>query len=460
MAGVRFKRSRTLRLTLATLSVLAAGAGCAERLPTATQSHTSTSAASDAKLQSGDLSLDGAFATVGQKVPSFSGAYFDADGVLAIRVTNLSDSSAASAAVQVMLNDRTNNDPKRAGNEGSASSLAPKGVRFELAQTEFTRLYELKSRIRARAFDSDEVTFLDLDEKRGLIVLGVTSLDASEKIIAALGLDPDDAKLTTTELANKLIPTQAVNLNGRRRPLAGGFQTGPIGCPLTVSVRRGTLQQVLTAAHCTATTFGVDYVQISQGTSQPGFGYEFADPPVYACGTYFQPRSCRRSDASSFDASNVDLDPNLGETVGWIPGLIARTTYSSNGSTQTTGSIVPDQNSPIWTVTTEVTYPIGGETLHKLGNVTGWTYGAIYKTCVDNNVGYASPVGNVRIVCSDWAAMYNQLGDSGGPVFKPLDYGASTAAFYGIVFAKDGVNGVVFSNLTQMRQDLGPISLF
>jgi hypothetical protein len=56
--------------------------------------------------------------------------------------------------------------------------------------------------------------------------------------------------------------------------------------------------------------------------------------------------------------------------------------------------------------------------------------------------------------------MYNQEGDSGGPVFKPIDYGASMAAFYGIVFAKDGGNGVIFSNLNQMRQDLGPISLF
>ncbi len=270
-----------------------------------------------------------------------------------------------------MLGSRANHDPKRFAYRENSSSVASKAVRFELAQASFSRLHELKSRIASRAFDNDEVTFLDLDERHGSIVLGVTTLSASARVKGSLGISPDDEKLIVTELANTLTPTQAPNLNGRRRPLAGGFQTGPKGCPLTVSVRRGTLQQVLTASHCTATTFGVDYVQISQGTSQPGFGFEFADPPTYRCGTFFFPKRCRRSDASSFDASNVDLDPNLGETVGWIPGLIARTTFSAAGSSQTNGSITIDQGNPFWTVSTEVLWPLDGETLHKLGNATG-----------------------------------------------------------------------------------------
>lgn len=123
----------------------------------------------------------------------------------------------------------------------------------------------------------------------------------------------------------------------------------------------------------------------------------------------------------------------------------------------TNGSKDFDLVNPLFTVDVEIAYPLSGELLHKVGVTTGWTYGGIYKTCVDCPVAVGS--GQVRIVCSDWAAMYADHGDSGGPVFKPSIY-PNRASFYGVVFGLDGSNGVVFSNLTQIRQDLGSISLF
>lgn len=50
-------------------------------------------------------------------------------------------------------------------------------------------------------------------------------------------------------------------------------------------------------------------------------------------------------------------------------------------------------------------------------------------------------------------------GDSGAPVFVP-NFETATASISGIVVSSDGPTGAVFSNVTQIRQDLGPVSFF
>lgn len=50
-------------------------------------------------------------------------------------------------------------------------------------------------------------------------------------------------------------------------------------------------------------------------------------------------------------------------------------------------------------------------------------------------------------------------GDSGAPVFFP-NFETETASFYGIVVSSDGPTGAVVSNVTQIQQDLGPVSFF
>lgn len=431
--------------------------GCSETRSTETDVQISKHSVAGSTASYDGLSIDQVFNDIGGRIPSFAGAYFDAQGLLVVRVTRLADTANAWEAVADAMTKRVHSDPKRGAAVVNEASFAPKGRRFEIADFPFTRLFELKNRIESKVFDSDDAVFLDLDEQVGRIVIGMTSASAASKSRSALALTVADDALVDMRTVARIVPTQALTLYYHQRPLAGGYEisSGSTACSLTAGVRRGSEQLALTASHCTYTWFTADGGALKQPQSGPGFGAEVTDPSTYSCGTFFQPRKCRRSDAAVYSASSADL--YYSDTLAWAPGLIAQTQYSSPGSSQTNGSRDINLSNPFFTVDAEVAYPVSGEVLHKVGISSGWTYGAIYKTCVDAPL--AVGTGQVRIVCSDWAAMYDQPGDSGGPVFKPSIY-PDRASFYGVVFAKDGVDGVVFSNLTQIRQDLGAISLF
>ena len=430
--------------------------GCSEQTITEDRVARHSTQSASTGLSFDGLTVDQVFGKIGERVPSFAGLYFDQSGALVIQLTNLADSSIAWPLVREALSARYRFDPRRPSPFSGDLLVAPKGRRFEHGSVAFTRLFALKARLEASVHSSDEAVFLDLEEQSGRVVIGVEQGRSADSFRAGLRLAADDDSLVIVRTAARLQATQSPTLYYRRRPLTGGYEIGPLGCPMTTGVHRGTEQLALTASHCTSVSYGLDGGWMSQPYSGTHFGAEVTDPSPYSCGTLFSPKKCRKSDAAAYDASAADLFP--GETLAWAPGLIARTTYSSPGTSMTDGSIVIDTLNPAWTVNAEIAYPLSGDVLHKIGVVTGWTYGSIYKTCADSKTNWGS--GYVWIVCSDWAAMYNQKGDSGGPVFSPSAGYSNTASFYGVVFGKDGANGVVFSNLTQMRQDLGSISLF
>ena len=218
-----------------------------------------------------------------------------------------------------------------------------------------------------------------------------------------LALNKDDDALLDVVLAALPAPTRQTTIFQRQRPLAGGYEIGPRQCSLGVGIRRGAEQLAVTASHCTATIWSLDGGPLSQPLSGPSFGAEVTDPTPYTCATLFSPnRKCRRADIAAYDASGADLI--FSDTLGWAPGLIARTQFASPGSSQANGSKDLDTTNPLWTVYAEVEYPLIGEVLHKIGWSTGWTYGGVYKSCVDTNQPNGS--GTVRVVCADWAAMY------------------------------------------------------
>lgn len=144
------------------------------------------------------------------------------------------------------------------------------------------------------------------------------------------------------------------------------------------------------------------------------------------------------------------------DTLDWRAGVIARTTYAGIGAVGHTGSKVINSAQPHFIVNSAVNWPIRGEVLHKVGVATGWTFGEVYETCADVPLlGFPS----LRIVCTDKANLLARGGDSGAPVFVP-NFTTGTAAFYGIVVSAQGSTGVVFSNVNQIRQDLGMVTFF
>jgi hypothetical protein len=88
-----------------------------------------------------------------------------------------------------------------------------------------------------------------------------------------------------------------------------------------------------------------------------------------------------------------------------------------------------------------------------MGARTGWTGGAINRTCVDQN-----QIGANLLLCQDQVSAYATSGDSGAPVFVwTSQTGASVA---GIVWAESGTGRFWFSNIRNIKKDFGSAITF
>jgi hypothetical protein len=353
--------------------------------------------------------------------------------------------------MQQLLLDRVQVDPGKLSDAKKRDIALPQRWRMEKAEHSFAQLHKVRTELFVSAFQDDDVVSLDIDERRGKVVIGVTSMAAESRVRSALATS---LAKTTVEFRseNPASFTMSANLLARHRPITGGYQLGPSGCTTTIGARRGTEQLVLTNSHCSANAWSLDGGSIRQNNalSAPFFGMEITDPSTYSCGTLFAPRKCRRADVAAYTATGVDLFS--ADTLGWAPGLIARTTFGVSGLWQTSGSDVIDQADPYWNVVASVEFPLFNEAVHKVGVNTGWTFGSVYETCKDVRMSrYGRPV----IVCSDMAHLNAEEGDSGSPVFAMFGGLPNTVAFYGIVFGQDGGSSAHFSNFRQMKQDLG-----
>jgi hypothetical protein len=204
-----------------------------------------------------------------------------------------------------------------------------------------------------------------------------------------------------------------MSLNDAVRPVIGGVQmewqrTSTSTPECTVGFNAYTLisarRVFATNSHCT-TKRG----EVATGTDKYFYqpligagnliGSEYEDPPLFDCPAYTQP--CRYSDAALIEyASGVD----------WDFGGIAGTG---------TGSVLINDR---YQIVGEVTSPIAGEELSRLGMVTGRANGLVTtETCKDVPAEMhpwnpttvvmlcQDKVGEVDVAMSD--------GDSGGPVF-------------------------------------------
>ncbi|WP_337171503.1 hypothetical protein [Gemmatimonas aurantiaca] len=395
--------------------------------------------------------LDESFLAVGAAVPTFAGAYFGDEGELVVRLTDLADSARALGEMQQLLLDRVRVDPRKVSESRKRELALQRRWRMEKASHSFIELHQVRSQMFLSAFQDDDVVSLDIDERRGKVVVGITSAAAEARVVAARATSLAKA-LVIFESVNPVVLTSSTTLNYRRRPITGGYEIGPSGCTTTIGARRGSEELILTNSHCSANAWSLDGGSIRQNNSgsAPFFGAEVTDPSTYACGTLFVPRRCRHADVAAYSATGVDLFPT--DTLGWAPGLIARTTFGVAGLMQTAGSTEVDSLDPHWTVIAEVNFPLWNEALHKVGVTTGWTFGSVYETCKDVRLGSH---GRPLIVCADKAHLNMEPGDSGSPVFAMYGGFPNTVAFYGVGFAEDGGSSGVFSNFGQIKQDLG-----
>jgi hypothetical protein len=385
------------------------------------------------------IGIDAVFDSIGAKVPEFAGAFFR-DGVVQVAVTATTAQAAAIKEVKTALRARLT--CKQAD---VCDRLTPNRYDVRLVRNTWRDLVAMRNRVLSDSAFADFST-MDLDEAANVVVIGTQTPDDSARLQVSLQQQKISHQLLRVELAPLPEPTQSgPTLLSRLRPILGGLQIGPSGCTLAIVGFIGGQSRAITNSHCSANRFSLDYQQISQPIFNPLWGYEIFDPSPYRCGPWYNRKNCRRADQAAYATTSIDLLE--GETTPFIPGVIALPIERVHGPSQTYGSLQIGSSSPI--VATQ-DYVLQGENMERVGVTTGWQYGLVTNTCVDAN--YSSY--GITIVCSDHAQTNSQPGDSGGPMFRLVNWDPSQLIFVGINHGRTGSFTGIFSNFRQMKQEI------
>ena len=409
--------------------------------------------------------LDDSFADVARIEPRFAGLHVRGDTLVYRLVTDgapITEEMQKSvvAAVQKVFGDtleRFNGAPRDFEKANFAMSDL---VQWHRAMTGLQSL--------------DGFSFSDLDERRSMLVLGLTEgadVAKAEDGIKELGIPLEAVEFQTHPLARRLS-----RIDDNVRPLVGGLQIKPRSLShctawLFVSLldNDSHTRGMITNSHCAGYN--------SQGTvtgrifKQPGpgvlganrVGEEIADPPYNIthsqCGAG---RMCRRSDSL---VSSVEPDVDMSR------GLIAR--IGSWGGFTISG------NDPDYQVSWIAWFPLMGERVTKVGRTTGKTGGEVLRTCSPQAVGDANGDDTgITMVCQYSAVAAPSIGGGVAPIFGVGDSGAPVFALprnpvtpndihavylYGILWGSTSMTGdsFMFSStlwtLVELTPAVGPI---
>jgi hypothetical protein len=291
-------------------------------------------------------------------------------------------------------------------------------------------------------FELSGVIFTDADETRGRLVVGVLDRGIEGLIrarLAVLGIAAQSVDVVETEAI-----FQVDTLRDKVRPVVGGLQVrfSQYFCSLGFNAVRDFTSGFVTASHCSDKQGSVDGTKYYQPLNQVAdefIGSEIADP-AYVRNIAGCPRGkrCRYSDANFSD----------GDSVLFTLGAIAKTTGPNNGSLEIDGQFA---------ISAEGAGAVGA-TANKVGRTTGWTEGAITRTCVNTGVSGTSIV----LLCQDFVENNVQIvagGDSGSPVFR-IDDGDLVTLLGGLWGGNSSGTLFVYSPIANIEAELGPLTTF
>lgn len=286
----------------------------------------------------------------------------------------------------------------------------------------------------------DRVYWVDADEVRNTVTLGIESMADRESILeAAVALGVPSEAITVIETGE---PVERATLQDYVRPVVGGLQIQfsksgrTANCTLGFNATQGTVNGFVTASHCSSSKFQKDNTvqyQNSLNISSERIGTEFKDPS-----------SGRDSDASyfSFD-SGVNRD--------W--GRIARTTAAAVNQA---GPLTIDGSYPRFRITSKGsnTIQVFGELVNKVGRTSGWTQGQIVRTCVTLS----------SLPCQWEALVWSEGGDSGSPIFQQAgssEPDASRVSLWGVLWGGPVGDWTTtwYSPISGVEQDLGTLNV-
>jgi len=385
--------------------------------------------------------VDDELVQVGRAIPGFGGLFYDAEGYPNVY---LRDTKAAPAL--------------------SALKSWGKGeIRVLQGQYDFAQLVEWKRALRPAVLGQPGVVFLDADETRNRVVVGIDaarakSLDTGrlDKALSLKGV-PREAVLyqeapaireLTGVWTDKAKKPSTSTLLSATRPVPGGVQIIFLDLPLAYFCTAGFNAYLdgafgfVTNSHCTKDRGTVDGTPYAQGNDPFGatIATEIADPAYFTGDPCPSGYKCRYSD-SSFAQYNTSSLGSLGK--------LAKT--SSRGALA--GSITLKPPTARFSISGTAS-ALSGQTVNKIGVTSGWTYGPIIATCAD--IGVSGTTNG--LLCQNIVRAGSDHGDSGSPVFS-WTTGASVKLL-GILWGGGSNNGqqvFVYSPLANIQQELGAL---
>ncbi|MBI3951076.1 MAG: hypothetical protein HY314_11560 [Acidobacteria bacterium] len=371
--------------------------------------------------------LDDQFASIAKQVPAFGGLFYDEMGQLTMYLVesepNLQE--AVDLAIEAFR--------KRDGRITSADL-----IRVLPGQYSFLQLKQWHDRLFVPVFSIQGVILTDVDEATNRLRIGVESLEIADQVeeeLAQLGIPREAVIIEETEPIVFM-----ATLRDRVRPLRAGLQINfsQFLCTLGFNAVRQGVNGFVTCSHCTDRQGGVESTSYYQpSASLTNFiGTETVDPNYFRGGVCPRGAKCRYSD-SAF----AELAAGVTSTLGAIE-------QTGLGSMTITGG---------YQITGEVSAPLVGERLDKVGRTTGRSEGAVAATCVTTGVQGS----NIVQICQDFVNASVAGGDSGSPVFKITS--GSNVQLYGILWGgNQSGTQFVFSRMGNIERsgELGLLTTF
>jgi hypothetical protein len=370
---------------------------------------------------------------VAREVPEFAGVYLDEQGRLEIAVTEASSGAGARDALNGLLPSR----------------LAQRETTTRIVEYPFMELARYRTALREAVFDIRGVVSLGVQESANRVRIGIaneTTRESVEGLLRALEI-PSEAVAFEVGVS---VADAALDLDDAEpsNKVQGGWRFQAEGAGLCTlgftAIRRnsGRDSVVVVNSHCTDVKQSLDNGVGGQPIWQDSIGHEVSDPSGSSCG----PFTCVDADAALFEVETATFDF----------GRIARTKASS-GCEYCNATLEIDTTDPTIAIVARGDHTFENETLHKVGQTTGWTYGAVESTCDD----YV--ISGVKKLCSDRVDFSMKGGDSGSPVFE---YNSTTGeaelrgAAWGSWTNGLGDHDGLMQDLNQIEDHLGGLVVF
>lgn len=373
-------------------------------------------------------SADEELIRMGREIPGFGGLFYDEQGYPNVYLL----------------------DPEGSG-ASALKALSPE-VRLRRGEYEFERLAEWRMELRP-LLALPGVVFLDADEARNRVVIGIDSTSRSKSL---------DREGLESRLASTGVPRPAVvvveaepfkpfvGVQDKFRPVPAGVQilfhfSGNLygSCTLGFNAKRGNVSGFVTNAHCSQVQGELDGARYFQSTPLSGaIGTEVMDPGYFTGAPCPAGRSCRMSDSLFVKYDNAKL--------GQLGKIIKPIAPDAGGQ-----SLAVNPASARFAIKSRGGSGLVGDVLHKVGRTTGWTSGSVISTCLDGNA-----EGSKTVLCQTVVRADGGPGDSGSPVFYRS--GPKNARLAGILWG--GTNSpegtiYIFSPLGNIEKELGALKV-